>query len=194
MKNPYHQFLRWLHPQRQIKRSLILPLFDADNLLINTHKFSSPQNLRFPIEEFDQLMVKLGKIGQVIMPFVFAPAQTLNRYGDVFRKLGFVPISCPLVVLDKDGPKSGKKDTVDPTLIDFGRKMIPILKRCGLTHLCLGSGDEDFLPLVREAITFGLDIIVVAGNEKSLSSSLTKMACVYKNKQQVILLSNILEQ
>lgn len=197
MNYPRHQFLRWLCPPWQIGGNLILPLFDGDNLLINVRDLADIKSIRFPLEEFDQLMVRLGELGQVLPPFVFAPPRTLDRHGDQLQKLGFLSIHCPLSVLDKDsGASSEKRDTVDPTLIEFGRRMIPIFKRSGLTHLCLGSADEHFLPLVREAVRFGIKIIVVAGSEDSLSASgnLTKLACFHKGKKQVIILRDILKQ
>ncbi len=191
------KFLRWLNLPWQIGGNLILPLFDGDNLLSNTKDLSDIKSMRFPLEEFDKLMQRLGEIGQVLPAFVFAPPRTLERYGDQFRKLGLVPIHCPLTVLDKEnGPSSTKRDTVDPTLIDFGKTMLPIFMRSGLTHLCLGSADAHFLPLVREAIRFGIKIIIVAGSNESLSASgdLTKLACSHKGKKQVIILRDILKE
>ena len=191
------RFLGWLDLPWQIGGNLILTLLDGDNLLINARDWADVRSMRFPLEEFDELMVRLGEIGQVLPPFVFAPPRTLDRYGDQFQKLGFIPIHCPLTVSDKDtGPSSDKKDTVDPTLIDFGRTMMPIFKRSGLTHLCLGSADEHFVSLAREAIRLGVKVIVAAGSEKSLSAtgSLAKLACFHKGKKQVILLRDILKQ
>ena len=196
MNRLMNRLLRWLDLPWQIGGNLILPLFDGDNLLINTRDLTDIRSIRFPVEEFDRLMVKLGEIGQVLPPFIFMPPRTLDRYGDQCQKLGFVPIHCPLTVLDKgSGPSSEKRDTVDPTLIDFGRTMMPIFKRSGLTHLCLGSADEHFVPLAREAIRFGLKVIVVAGSEESLSASgnLTKLACFRKGKKQIFILKDILK-
>jgi hypothetical protein len=149
-------------------------LIDLENILFNTD-LADPTS--FSLEDgLERLMRQLGRLGRIVKVFVFAPIQTANIRLDVLYGLGFCTIVCPRVVVDKTGAKDEKRDTVDPALIDFGK--LAISEMPDLTHLCLCSGDQDFIPLLREAQRQGLKIIIVAGGGKpeSLSKDLAKYA------------------
>lgn len=168
----------------------ILFMLDVENIAFNVHNPQDDQpSMRFPEEELNIFMAKLGKIGQFAPHFAFAPTSFLNRYSEELHKLGFVVVECPTRVRDKTGEaKIGKQDVVDPTLIEFARKMMPLLKKAGLTHLCLGSADGDFIPVIRDAINLGLDIILLAGNAK-INSELRQL--VENCKGQIFTLYDI---
>jgi len=159
-----------------LKTNRILFLSDIDNLCCNTKDPEDKElRMRFPDTELNIFMAKLGKIGQFMPCFAFAPTSTLNRYSEKIHDMGFYVIECPVIVRDKDGPPlTNKTDTVDPKLIDFANKMMPWLKSAGLTHLCLGSADGHFIPLIREAMDLGLGIILFAGNS-NINSELRKL-------------------
>ncbi|MBU3934572.1 NYN domain-containing protein [Patescibacteria group bacterium] len=169
------------------KNSKMLVLIDLENILLNIQNFRDMSSLGFPQKKFDEMIGQLGKIAQVAATFVFGPTNTITRHGDYLRGLGFIPVLCPLVVHKKEtGSSSDKRDTVDPTMIEIGRTMMSLSS--GLTHLCIVSGDSDFVPLAREAQRRGLDVVVVAGNGTSLANELKGFACSHKGEQAVFLL------
>lgn len=154
---------------RQKEKNKILVLIDFENLQKNL-KTTAPE--KFSIAAgFDRLCKQIAReIGEIINVFVFVPPHATSPAGETFHKLGFFTILCPGI----ENKKGKKIDTTDETLIALGKKIINQIP--DLTHLCLGSGDKDFSPLVREAIRKGLKIIVVAGDLTSLSSELIKLA------------------
>lgn len=165
---------------RKIGRVLVL--LDLDNLVLNlnihTEAFSFGERL-------DVLMRELGAIGQIENVFVFASPATASLHLETLFRHGFWTMPCPRL-RNKEGQE---RDTVDQTLMDFGRRMFAQMH--GLTHLCLGSGDKDFIPLLREAVRRGLKIILVAGNTTSLALELIDHADFFpeQRRKMVFILS-----
>ncbi len=160
-------FWRWRRPKPKNK---VLVLLDLENLLLNINS-TSPFEFSL-VEGFTKIMRKLGEFGRVVEVFVFGPPPTINLNLSTLHQMGFRAITCPKVIIEKTGPRI---DTVDSEMIDFGKKMIA--EMANLTYLCLGSGDKDFIPLIREAERCGLKIVIVAGNKDSLSEELTSFVC-----------------
>lgn len=155
--------------KRSTSRNKILVLLDLENILLNTNAGPFEFSL---VDGFTKIIRKLGEFGRVVEVFVFGPPSTISINLDSLYQMEFRAIACPRVVVEKTGPKT---DTVDSVMIDLGKKMITEMGE--LTHLCIGSGDRDFLPLVRETERSGLKVIIVAGNEGSLSEELARFAC-----------------
>jgi len=147
-----------------------LVLLDLENLLLNTDS-TGPFGFSL-VGGFTKIIRKLGEFGRVVEVFVFGPPPAINLNLDILSQMKFWAIVCPKVVVEKTGPRI---DTVDSEMIEFGKEMIAEMG--DLSYLCIGSGDQDFLPLVKEAERSGLKIIIIAGNEKSLSKELAKFAC-----------------
>lgn len=147
----------------------VLLLIDWENLLSSTvsippEKFSLDAGLNNLIEKITQ------EVGIIIGIYVFVPPHLVSTWGEKFKKEGFFIICCP-----KIKTKTGEeKDTVDEELSRFGMKMVAQIS--DLTHLCLGSGDQDFIPLLQEAKQRGLKIIIATGNLQSLSAELIRFA------------------
>lgn len=159
--------LRILPLFRSEKRNRVVVLIDWENL---RHNIELPERFSM-MDSFDQLLRQISQeLGEIVDVFVFAPPHSAMVWGEDFQKLGFFIIFCPKVK-DKEGKE---RDSTDDVLTEFGKKAINQIP--DLTHLCLGSGDKDFSPLVREAIRKGLKIAVIAGNLRSLSSNLIKLA------------------
>jgi hypothetical protein len=152
------------------KKKKILILLDFENIQRNIKMTATPENFSV-ITGFDNILKRISsEVGGISNVFVFAPPHTASLQGENFYELGFFTIFCPRV---KD--KKGREiDTTDDILIKFGRKIIYQFNE--YTHLCIGSGDKDFAPLVREAIRQGLKIIIIAGGLGSISSELIKLA------------------
>lgn len=155
---------------RKPKRNRILFLIDFENILQNLKQLPSPENLSF-LAGFDRLIKEVAQdIGEIIDVFVFLPPHLASIYGEDLYRAGFFIIVCPKI-RDKTGEQI---DTTDETLIRFGHRAIDELDN--ITHLCLGSGDRDFGPLVRRAIRKRLKIIVVTASQQSLATELITLA------------------
>lgn len=162
--------ITWFRRRRRRKRvNKILVLIDWENLLSSTvsippEKFSLDTGLNNLIEKITQ------EVGIIIGIYVFVPPHLVSTWGEKFKKEGFFIICCP-----KIKTKTGEeKDTVDEELTRFGAKMIAQIP--DLTHLCLGSGDQDFIPLLQEAKQRGLKIIIATGGLQPLSVELIRFA------------------
>ena len=162
--------ITWLRKRRQKKRvNKILVLIDWENLLSSTvsippEKFSLDAGLNNLIEKISQ------EVGIIIGIYVFIPPHLVSTWGEKFKKEGFFIICCPKIRTKTDE----EKDTVDEELSRFGMKMVAQIS--DLTHLCLGSGDQDFIPLLQEAKQRGLKIIIATGDLRSLSTELIRFA------------------
>lgn len=150
-------------------RNKVLFLIDWENLLssaasIPPEKFSLEAGLNRLIEKISQ------EIGAITGIYVFLPPHLASTWGETLRKQGFFIVLCPKV-RDKTGEEC---DAVDEELIRFGTKVINQMP--DLTHLCLGSGDQDFVPLLREAQHQGLKIVLATGSLQSLSNEIIPFA------------------
>ena len=157
----------------------ILMLIDWDNLSLNMDL--PPSESR--VEGFNQLIKQITQeVGEIAIVVVFLPPNLAHLVAEDMYGLGFFIMICPKIK-DKKGVR---QDMTDRTIIDFGKKMIALIP--DLTHLCLGSGDKDFIPLIREATLKGLKIMIVAGNRKSLSQELVGLADEKDDGQKLIYL------
>lgn len=155
--------------RKEKRANKILVLIDFENLQRNIEVSLFPEKFSM-IVGFDRVIRQISQeIGEIINVFVFMPPQPAYLYGETFYQEGFYTIVCPKI-RDKKGEE---RDTTDEIITNFGSKMIDQIP--DLTHLCLGSGDKDFSPLVRSAIRKGLKIIIVAGSISSLSSDLIRL-------------------
>ena len=155
-------------PMENPRQNKILFAVDLDNLVAN---FGHGPNFS---DALDAVLNRLSRIGRLVKLCAFGPELTLASFVDILRERGFVLVQCPKVVITKSGAKTEKKDTVDAELERVAR--IDIEQMGELTHLAIGSGDADFEMLVRWAKNQGLEIIVVAGNRRSLSPKIEALA------------------
>lgn len=165
-------FTQRLSPQP--RENEILFLVDLENISIN---FDLPTEdpLSYSLSEaFDKIIEQLVKTGRVGMIFAFASQQSTVPLINMLYTKRLHLFVCPKVVIDKVGPSIEKKDTVDARLIEVGRDLLSRMP--SVTHLCLGSGDGDFVPFVIWAKHQGLKIIIAAGNRQSLARELAELA------------------
>ncbi|HDZ54278.1 MAG TPA: NYN domain-containing protein [Candidatus Nealsonbacteria bacterium] len=154
---------------RRPKRNRVLFLIDFENILKNLKQLPSPEDLSF-LAGFDRIVKEIAReIGEIVDVFIFLPPHLASIYGEDLYRAGFFIIVCPKV-RDKAGEQI---DTTDETLIRFGQRAIDELN---ITHLCLGSGDKDFGPLVRRATRKGLKIIIATASQQSLATELITLA------------------
>lgn len=155
--------------RKPIRGNKVLVLLDWENLQSSTvsippEKFSLQVGLEKLIEKIT------SEVGKIVGIFVFLPPHLVSTIGERLKKEGFFIICCPKIK-GKDGVE---RDTVDEELMRFGRKMIAEIP--DLTHLCLGSGDQDFIPFLQEARHQGLKIILISGTLQSLSKEIIRFA------------------
>jgi len=153
------------------KRNKIAVLLDLENVVFRHIRSGDPEKYSLKAG-FDNLLGWLENIGKIAMFCVFFPSYLLQKGRlqaqdlEYFYRKRIFPIICPKI-------GSEKEDTVDATLIQWGSKVL-FPHMSGITHLCIGSGDMDFLQLQEEAQKRGLKLVIVAGTPGSLSSEVGK--------------------
>ena len=155
---------------RQRKRGggRIVVLVDYENIIQNTPADPSTES---PTKKIIHLMEEIRGMGRVIGVFVFVPRYLAPPYEMFFWEQEFFPILCPKIRIAGE-----ETDTSDETLIKFGKEVVFQFR--DLTHLCLLSGDADFLPLLKLCRNRGLEIMVAASTIQSLAKDLIKVASV----------------
>ena len=158
--------------EKKKDKNKIIILIDFENLIHKIEKVPSLE--KFSVSEgFDRLIEQISQeVGEIINVFVFAPPHIIATHGEEFPKLGFFIIYCPKV---RNKVTQNEEDTVDATLMEFGKKLINQIPPSEFTHLCIGSGDKDFTPLIREARQRKRKIIIIASNLNSLSAEMIKL-------------------
>lgn len=154
------------------KRNRILVLVDLENIIKQVAEINiGPE--RFSITDwFTAVLRKISRdVGNVETTdvFVFAPPHLAQPWAEILDKLGFRMFLCPIIPT-KDG--KGTINTTDQRLIEFGTAQA----RLGYTHLCLASGDKDFVGLVHGASRQGLKIIIIIGSWRSAAQELLRLA------------------
>ena len=147
----------------KIKKNKILVLLDFENLLIN---YSS----RLIIEELNKTLKQIAQeIGEISKVFVFVPHNTASLFAKDFYMARFITILCPKIKA-KNGQTDN--DTTDEIMLGFGQEIITEMP--SLTHLFIGSGDIDFLPLIIKASRTGLNVGLIVSGLNPLSFDLIK--------------------
>ena len=148
------------------KKAIIL--VDWENMFINLGG-RKEFTVDAVIQAFLKLKEQISQLinGEVIGIYIFASSHSafLSVWEKTFYKLNFPVISCPKI---SDGMRD-KNDTVDETLMREGSIFI---RNMGLTHLCVATGDADFIPLYEEAHALGLKTLTIYASLDSLASEL----------------------
>lgn len=152
---------------------------DGENLSMNTDPLAGSFT-----DSLDRNMHIIGKIGPIVKKYFFAPDDVLSSFGDSLRERGYTTVQCSKVIIDKTGPKTEKKDTVDPELIR--NIMVDVKEMTHLRAIVIGSGDKDFAGVARWVLEQGVDVIILAGNRLSLSSDLISYASVDTNGRKMV--------
>ncbi len=150
----------------------IIILFDLENCTISLGNTYGPGEI--------QLGARLARLrswlernfGHVLGGFVFSPAHIGEHYLTVCRRNNLFVIFCPKECLEipeyeiKKGKMITVRDTVDSTLMEFGKMMFD---HSDANCLCLVSGDDDFVPLLEAAKERNIKRIIVPPTLGSLS-------------------------
>jgi len=126
-----------------------------------------------------------SEVDEIFDTFLFAPLHIVYTDYQLFHDHGLSVTTCPKIPL----ASPDKKDTVDPTLIKRAEKWVT---HPDLTHICLVSGDSDFIPLLEKAKKRGLLIMISAIdssllNRPSLSKDLAEMADISPRTGQTMI-------
>lgn len=148
-----------------------LVLVDWENIKVTIAKEGNFDPHRFSMAVGVHKLISWTKSEaiEIFETFLFAPLDTLYSDYQMFHEFGFTIVTCPRIPLAAER----RTDTSDWQLIKSGKRWIT---HPDVTHLCLASGDIDFLPLVQEAKEKGLKFMVSAASEKALSSRLREEA------------------
>lgn len=170
------------------KSHRIIAFIDDDNISVN-QKTDPPERFNDELG-FVRFKDWLSSFGEVIAIFVFAPATATYVRGEMFYKLGFVPISCPKVLKHqeetrqdyekylKDEEFTAKdiqvhtEDTTDQILIRLGELIVNNM--LNVTHICIASGDGHFVPLANLARKNGKKVMTMIASVRSASRELIK--------------------
>lgn len=165
--NKFKNYLVHREKKTGKKRIKVLVLLDWENLQQNVGFAPGEPSLK---ERLDTCMREIAKqVGSIVDVFVFMPPHASYVWGEQLYKAGFFIIVCPKIK-NKAGEET---DTTDETLIKFGERMLDQIE--GLTHLCLGSGDIDFSPLLIRARRKGLKNILIVADSRSLSGKMASL-------------------
>ena len=165
--------LRLWHKWCKRSARKMLVMVDLDNIVSKVSISADPRSFSF-LDGFDRMLHKLGRIAPIAKVFVYGPPETLARHASWLGKLKFAIVQCDKIIT-KDNLLISKKDIVDSRMIDDGAFFLREMSE--ITHLCLWTGDQDFIELAREARMLGKDVVVVASREDTLSQELAKFAC-----------------
>lgn len=157
--------------RRQSAKSMLI-MVDLDNILSGLDISQDPRSFSL-IDGFDRMLQKLGRIAPIVHVFAYGPPETLTRHAGWLGKLQITTVQCNQVVTKSD-VKISKEDTVDHRMIEDGKSFLR--EMTGVSHLCLWTGDQDFVELARAAKMTGREVIIVAGREESLSKELARFA------------------
>lgn len=153
--------------KKEKRKRKILVLIDWENLLQNMD-LGSPLNFSLS-SAFEKLLNWLEGIGEISKICLFGPIHTIQDHLGMFHSYGFFTIVCPKLTKKRE-----TIDTTDAIFIRYGEKEID--QNPDITHLCIGSGDNDFIPLVAKAKRKKIRIAIVYSNLTSLSDDLIAIA------------------
>lgn len=160
----------------------ILVLIDWDNLWLNLLNIFGPENVRIS-HRFDELKKWLRTIGEIFAVFVFAPPFLSPIFRKIIREQGFYLVACDKI--EKTADEEGQLDTVDEALMKFGELM---LDHPDINYLCLVSGDDDFIPLLRKAEEKGIKKAIAVASIHPLSRNLVPLADRHPATQKKMIL------
>lgn len=153
----------------------VLLLIDWDNLFFCLYDmFKTNMQLEHRLKKLIEWLQK--DIGELFggHGFVFAPEHLAIYHQQICVQNNLKIIVCPKRELKepKPNPKTGKlmnkEDTVDETIMWFGKLMI---KHPDIKFVCLVSGDDDFAPFFEEVESSNVKRVLAPPTINSLSSS-----------------------
>jgi len=143
----------------------VLVLVDWDNFFMSLFdRFRNELQLESKIKRLMDWIEK--EIGPIVegYGFVFAPEHLNAIQQDICVRSRLKIFTCPKIHV----PDQETQDTVDETLMWFGRLMID---NPNIGFICLVSGDDDYVPFLEGAKKRGIKIALAPPTIDSLSKS-----------------------
>jgi hypothetical protein len=167
MKSPEMSVLQSFLPGIATEQVLILA--DWDNIFLCLYNmFRAEMRLEYRIKKMMEWIK--SEIGEIFggYGFMFAPEHLSVLHQQLCVENNFRLIICPKRQIRNELGEIVTEDTVDETIIWFGRIMLchPDIK-----FICLVSGDDDYVPLMQEVGKYGTKRALVAPTIDSLSRS-----------------------
>lgn len=163
-------------PLADIMTKKVLLLVDWENLFFNLFTDFGAQNMDITFRLKKMLAWIQGEIGEIFgdYGFVFAPEHLSLSHQRMCVNNNMKLVICPKRQLrtPKKDPKTGRmiteEDTVDETIIWFGKTM---MRHPDVKFICLVSGDDDYVPLFEEAERYSIKRVLIPPTLNSLSKS-----------------------
>ncbi len=154
-----------------MKNHKVIAIIDWENIRQSMMEESySPEGYSI-LSGLEKMKNWLLTIGQQIWIIVYVCSDQLFYFIKTFEQLEFTSIIC-----QPEEEEGQKKDTTDRHIISDFSKLLDMVSDKGIYCLCLGSGDADFMPILKKAKEKGIKIAIAAGSKRSISQDLKKMA------------------
>lgn len=180
----------------------IAVFIDYDNIEINM-KTTPPEKFSRDLG-YKRFKEWLSSFGEICVIFIFAPDNSSLVNGEYFYKYGFINISCPILI-DREKIETDELEhmslggrelefepsdfapiinTTDAIMINTAKIVINLMPE--ITHICIASGDGDFMPIVKMAQAKNKKLMIMIGGFKSSSRDLLKEADRDENNKKMI--------
>ncbi len=171
----------------------IAVFIDDDNISMNM-KTALPEKFSTELG-YKRFKDWLSSFGETALVFVFAPDNSALVKGEFFYKQGFISVSCPILMDREEMERREKSDfermiqgetvevesknppvinTTDETMRKTAKIVIEHMSE--ITHICIASGDADFIPIVTAAKAKGKKVMIMISGLRSSSKNLLKKA------------------
>ncbi|MCX6719755.1 MAG: NYN domain-containing protein [Candidatus Staskawiczbacteria bacterium] len=156
--------------------NLVLLLIDWDNLFFSLYERFGADEMHLESRIKNMIKWVNVEIGGLLggYGFVFAPEHLAFHFQQICVKNNLKLMICPKRQLaepkrnQKTGEMITEEDTVDETIEWFARTMF---YHSQFKYICLVSGDNDFVPLLQEAIKYGIRRAIIPPTIDCLSKS-----------------------
>lgn len=163
-------------PLADIMTKKVLLLIDWENLFFNLYADFGAQSMDLSFRIRKMLAWIQEEIGDIFggFGFVFAPEHLSVSHQRICVNNRMKLVICPKRQLKapKSDPKTGEmiseEDTVDETIIWFGKIM---MRHPDVKFICLVSGDDDYVPFFEEVGRYNIKRVLIPPTLNSLSKS-----------------------
>jgi len=163
-------------PLRDFMTKKVLLLIDWDNFFLSLYDSFGPDKMQIDYRLQALLQWISQNIGELAggYGFVFAPEHLTLSFQQMCVQNQLRLVTCPKRPLAdpkrnlKTGYMMQEEDTVDETLIWFGKMM---MRHPDVKFICLVAGDDDYVELFEEASHYNVRRVLAPPTLKSLSLS-----------------------
>lgn len=169
----------------------VLVLIDWDNIFFCLWEvFNKEMRIDYRLKKLKEWIE--NNIGEILdgKGFVFAPEHLSVLHQQICVQNDLKLMTCPKKQKRSTEKKMEEEDTVDETLIWFGKMM---MRHPDIGFICLVSGDNDYVPLFERAASCGIKRVLIPPTINSLSKSKTLIKLVDRHPQTGELMKLIMD-